>query len=53
MRPVGTLAFDASAEHAGWEGAADAIYLPEPHAPLMQLCRLLSRALLQLRAKHT
>lgn len=53
--PTWTLAFDASAEHAGWEGGpdSDAIYLPEPHALTMLFCGMLSLALLQFRAQRT
>jgi hypothetical protein len=52
--PTWKLAFDASAEHAGWSGGpdADAVYLPEPHALVMLVCGLLGLALLRLRTQH-
>jgi len=51
--PSGSLAFDASAEHAGWGAGpdADAIYLPEPGAILMLGCGILGPAWLRTRSR--
>jgi len=52
--PTWTLAFDASAEHAGWEGGpdADAIFLPEPDGVLMLACGVLAVAALGRRRRR-
>lgn len=53
--PTWSLAFDASAEHAGWSGGpdADAIYLPEPRALGMLGCGILGLVSLRSRAGRT